>query len=317
MVASVVRGIGSVLTVLVAILVTTRAGETATAKVVAAAFSAAVLIALEWFVRWSPRHLQWARRHLDERSVWTGVWVQTVTDAWSATGREDDNQNNFSVFRVLYGADTGYVLVGRAYADDGTEVAEWESTEGATFSRDGRRLSYTWQGKTREPGGGVDPERTGLATMKLRPGESNNGTGDVQHVGINRQLDVEFERVAAAMLRSTGLDQAFTLPALDGDGERRRFAVAFAQARTAGQFLDDDLDLEPLGVLEVERRVLLARRRAGSGRRTARASRATTTPHASGRGWRGRRHVTARWLTPGRSRSCGSSTWSGERSRNR
>lgn len=33
MVASVVRGIGSVLTVVVAILVTTRAGETATAKI--------------------------------------------------------------------------------------------------------------------------------------------------------------------------------------------------------------------------------------------------------------------------------------------
>ena len=208
MVASVVRGIGSVLTVLVAILVTTRAGETATAKVVAAAFSAAVLIALEWFVRWSPRHLQWARRHLDERSVWTGVWVQTVTDAWSASGREDENHNNFSVFRVLYGADSGYVLVGRAYDDAGNEVAEWESTEGATFSTDGRRLSYTWQGKTREPGGGVDPERTGLATMKLRPGESDNGTGDVQHVGINRQLDVEFEagHLGHAAQHGTGQD---------------------------------------------------------------------------------------------------------------
>jgi hypothetical protein len=230
MVASVVRGLGSVLTVVVAILVTTRAGETATAKVLAAALSAAVLVGLEWFVRWSPRHLGWARRHLDERAVWTGVWVQTVVEAWSTTGREDDNRNSFSVFRVVYGPETGYSLVGRAYDDDGAEVAEWESTEGATFSRDGRRLSYMWRGKTWD-GDTVDPGRTGLATMQLRPGESDNGTGEVQHVGINRQLDVELERVTDAFLRSTGLAGTFTVAGLEGDGERRRFARALARAR--------------------------------------------------------------------------------------
>lgn len=234
MVASMVRGIGSVLTVVVAILVTTRVGETATAKILATAISAAVLIVLEWFVRWSPRHLQWARRRLDERSRWTGVWVQTVAQAWSTAGKEADNRNNFSVFRVMYDPETGYTLVGRAYDNEGCEVAEWESTEGATFSKDGRRLSYMWRGKTWE-GKGIDPERTGLATMKLRPGESDNGTGEVQHVGINRQLDVEFERVTAAFLRSTGLDGTFTLPALSGDGERRRFAMALARTRAADQ----------------------------------------------------------------------------------
>jgi hypothetical protein len=234
MVASVVRGIGSVLTVVVAILVTTRAGETATAKILTAAISATVLVTLEWVVRWSPMHLQWARRHLDERSVWTGVWVQTVNEAWSATGKEKENHNSFSVFRVLYGPDTGYSLVGRAYDNDGNEVAEWESTEGATFSRDGRRLSYTWQGKVWDVDG-IDPERTGLATNKLRPGEKDNGTGEVQHVGINRQLYVELERVTAAFLRSTGLYDLFSLPALNGDAERRRFAKALAQARSADQ----------------------------------------------------------------------------------
>ena len=86
MFASVVRSVGSVVTVVIAILVTTRAGVMGAAKVLAAAISAAVLVALEWFVRWSPRHLKWARRHLDERSVWTGVWVQTVKAAWSAAG---------------------------------------------------------------------------------------------------------------------------------------------------------------------------------------------------------------------------------------
>ena len=69
MVASIVRGIGSVLTVVVVILVSTRVGEAATAKVLAAAISAAVIISLEWFVRWSPMHVKWARRRLDERSV--------------------------------------------------------------------------------------------------------------------------------------------------------------------------------------------------------------------------------------------------------
>ena len=232
MAASIVRGVGSVLTVIVAILVTTRVGEAATAKILAAVISAAVLISLEWFVRWSPMHIQWARHRLDERSVWTGVWVQTVVEAWSTEGRETNNRNSFSVFRVVYGGpEAGYTLVGRAYDSGGTEVAEYESTEGATFSKDGKRLSYIWRGKTWE-GDGIDPLRTGLATMQLRPGEKDNGTGEVQHVGSNRQLDVEFERVTAAFLRRTGLDGTFDVASLQADEERRRFAEALALART-------------------------------------------------------------------------------------
>lgn len=227
MVASVVRGIGSVLTVVVAILVTTRAGETATGKIVAALISACVLVGLEWIVRWAPVHLEWARLRLDERAVWTGVWVQTVVGAWSDSGEETGNRNNFSVFRVVYDPDSGYLLVGRAYDDGGAEVAEWESTEGATFSRDGRRMSYVWHGKTWHDGS-MDPDRTGLATFTLRPGETDNGTGEVQHVGLNRQLEVQLERVTAAYLRSTGLDSTFSVAGLKGDGERRRFAAALA-----------------------------------------------------------------------------------------
>ena len=59
------------------------------------------------------------------------------------------------------------------------------------------------------------------------------------------------------------------------------------------------------------------RRRAGSGRRTARASRASDDSARIRSRVARSSQVTARWFTPARSRSCGSSTWSGERSRKR
>ena len=55
---------------------------------------------------------------------------------------------------------------------------------------------------------------------------------------------------------------------------------------SAGQ---DDLDLEPLRALRGTARCAPRPRRGGSGRRTARASRATTTPRAAGPGWAGPR----------------------------
>ena len=233
MVASVVRGIGSVLTVLVAILVTTNVGGTATGKVLAATISAAVLIGLEWFVRWSPQHLQWARRHLDERATWIGIWVQRITDTRSTSGRVEDSRNDFSVFRITY--QDGYHLFGRAFDHDGNLVALWRSTEDATFSKDGRRMSYVWQGSTTELGE-FDPQRTGLATMMLNPGEADNGTGQVQHVDINRRLDFELERVTEHYLRNKRLDESFPLAALDGDDARRDFGKALAEAwKAAGQ----------------------------------------------------------------------------------
>jgi hypothetical protein len=87
----------------------------------------------------------------------------------------------------------GYKLDGRAFDDQGTEVAGWWSDEYPTF-KDGRTISYIWRGETHERGD-LSPERLGLARIHLRPGDNHNGKGQVQHVAINLELEVTVERV--------------------------------------------------------------------------------------------------------------------------
>ena len=160
MIASIVSAIGSVLTVVVAVLVTTNVGETPSAKVLTATLSAVALIALQGFILLSPRHLAWARRRLDPRAVWTGVWVQDVLLPWSRKGVVADYPNRFSVFRVVY--DDGYWLIGSAYYASGALLANWDPKKAATFSKNGREMSYEWGGIALD-GTEIDPDRTGLA----------------------------------------------------------------------------------------------------------------------------------------------------------
>ena len=225
MIAPVVRGIGSVLTVVVAILVTTRVGETASARILGAALSAVVLIALEWFIQWSPRRLTWARDRLDARAVWTGVWVQQVILAWSTAGVDAGNRNRLSVFRVVY--DDGYWLIGRAYDTAGLAWADWESRKPATFSKNGREMSYEWTGIALD-GSGPAPDRTGLSRLALDPGDKDHGSGQVQHVMGNLELKVKVERINDSYLRKKGLGDRFTVAALEDEEARQEFAVALA-----------------------------------------------------------------------------------------
>ena len=230
MIAAIVRGFASVITVLTAVIITGLNGETATTKVLAATISAAVIIGLEFAVRLAPRYSTRVRRALDERFVWEGVWVQTVTERRIKGGDSAPAaRNDFSVFRVVYDSHVGYLLEGRAFDDTGFEIAQWRSIESATFSWSGRRLSYIWGGKAwQDPD---DPVRHGLGTMLLLAGEDDAGIGDVEHVKKEISMSVKLERVNEEMLAQPQFQGAFTLKGLERDEARRRFAKVWATAR--------------------------------------------------------------------------------------
>jgi hypothetical protein len=153
-----------VLTVVIAILVSSSVGASPLAKILATVISAVVLVAIEWFVRWSPSRLQWARTLFDVRAMWTGIWVQSITLAWTTTGRLSEARNSFSVFRIGY--DDGYYLNGRAYDSDGQDVAEWHSDGDPTFTKDGRSMSYVWRGNALDSGN-LDSRRIFRESLRI------------------------------------------------------------------------------------------------------------------------------------------------------
>jgi len=238
MVAPVLRGLASVLTVMVAIAVTNIWGDTA-GKLAAAVIGAALIISIEWFVQWSPKHVQWIRALLDPRAIWTGVWVQDVRTVTDSLGRHPDDPNACSVLRIDYKNGEGYWVQGNAYDADGVEVAHYESLGLPTFTKDGRTMSYVWQGDSNAPDGEpVSTIRTGLATMTLDEGEKNTGNGRVQHVGMNRELVISLERVTVEYLRRRGID-GYTPASLRIRSTRLGFgaklAPALALARRSAQ----------------------------------------------------------------------------------
>lgn len=226
MVEVTVRAVASVVTVVVAILATTQWGESPESKLIAAVMSAVVIASIEWFVRWSPRHIRWARRLFDTRAIWTGLWLQRVVRISDATGRVSHDDNAFAILRIGY--EHGYAVDGGAYDRAGRRVASFESDGDPTFTQDGRKMSYVWKGLSlREDDRNVEPDRTGVTTMSFRPGNRNDVTGRVDHVAEKRRIDFEMVRVTNELLSRHGVSGAY------GDqsttGEVAQLATELAQ----------------------------------------------------------------------------------------
>ena len=235
MTSAIIRAIGSVLTVIVAVQVTSSAGDSDSAKIVAAIISAAVIAAVEWFVWWSPKRLEWARERLDPRAVWLGAWVQTVTLAYSSSeGVMEEETNAYSVFVVTYDVQRKiYVLAGDAYDRNGVEVAEWSSSVEMfpTFSQDGRSVSYAWRG-TMLVAGERNPLKEGLATLRLTDGKSDEGSGSIQHVSLDRTFLVDVERVTPTYLKQSESTRGFQVKEIVAKKTiRQEFAEALVKGR--------------------------------------------------------------------------------------
>jgi hypothetical protein len=227
MVQIAVRAFSTVFAVVVAVSVSARWGDTGTGKILAAIVIAVTIAVIEGFMLWSPRHLAWARRLMDARAIWTGIWVQDVKVAFGERRERNPQRNAFAVFYVDY--DDGYSIVGRAYDLEGKESARWHSKGDPMFTKNGRSVSYVWDGVAMDATVDTDdPNRAGLATMTLD--EDNAGSGWIEHVALNRRLDFDLQRVTRPWLAQRKLAEFDPRRLVDPD-TRREFAAAFARRR--------------------------------------------------------------------------------------
>ena len=224
------RAFSTVATVIIAVAVSATIGESATGKVWAAILIAAVIAAVEWLLIWTPKHSAVARKLLDPRAKMVGIWVQNVDRVFH--GQED---NRFSIFWLDHQDSGDYDINGFAYNPEGVEHARWWSDGIPEFGKDGRSMTYRWKGTVMENGGNDDsPDRTGVASM------TDGGTGRVEHVGMNLDLEVSFERVTTKWLEGIGLGQ-YKPDDLKKKGIRDTVASAYARS------------LPPLAIRGVER----------------------------------------------------------------
>jgi hypothetical protein len=195
------RAFSTVVTVVIAVGVSAALGETAPGKIWAAVLIAAVIALVEWLLIWAPRHSAVARRLLDPRSALVGVWLQEVRRVLEATpGPDGASSNRFAVFWVDYG-DGDYAVRGFAFDPTGVEHSRWWSEGAPEFAKDGRSMTYRWNGTTMKGGShGEDMDRTGICRLDLRA-----GTGRVQHVGMRVDIVFDFFQVTQHQLDDMGL----------------------------------------------------------------------------------------------------------------
>ena len=233
MLSSAFRAINAVFAVVVAIVVSMRLGESNVGKLVTVVITAGVVVLFEWFMVWSPKHLPTARRLLDARAVFAGVWLQqdvhAFGDSTGSTTHVEMIPNRFAVFSLEYdrSSDT-YNVDGSAYDGRGEEHARWNSVDVVHFAKDGRSMTYMWEGTiTSETLALDDPRRTGFARLTLASDDA--GRGRVEHVALRVNLEFNLRRVTPAWLADQKLD-AFTPDRLHEPDIRDKFALALAKS---------------------------------------------------------------------------------------
>lgn len=269
------RALNAVFAVAVAIVVSTRLGDSDAGKLVTVSITAGIVALSEWGMDWGPKHFAWVRRKLDPRSIFAGVWVQEVVHMHGSEGPPPLKPNRFALFSIAYVQPTdAYALEGTAYDDAGREHARWQSVDVMHFAKDGRSMTYLWEGTITNPEiGPDDPRRTGFARVVLSSDDA--GRGRVEHVALRVNLEFNMRRVSKEWLaerrlgrfrpddpRDPGRRDAFALEfartlrprqAVDASRDRRRLPLA---SRGAAPFADpgSPRDLDPAGALPINRR---------------------------------------------------------------
>jgi hypothetical protein len=230
MLFTVFRAANAIFAVIVAILVSRRFGESATGKLLTVVITGSVVAFFEWLMIWAPKHSTRARRILDPRSLFADVWIQEVVRVHGSEGPKLDFPNRFSVFTIAYrDRIDNYKIEGTAYTDMGIEHARWDSTDVVHFAKDGRSMTYEWEGSITNPLIGTDdPRRSGFAHLSLS--SDNGGRGRVDHVAVEVILEYNFSRITKEWFIRNDLTR-FNPKALYDPNDRDRFAVAFAKSR--------------------------------------------------------------------------------------
>jgi hypothetical protein len=204
MLFTVFRAVNAIFTVVVAIIITQRFGESHTAKLAAVLITSAVVVFFEWLMRWTPTRSPFVRRLLDSRAVFSGPWLQQVVRS-HGTNAPKEGQNTFAVLTVSYSKhDDNYAVDGTAYTAGGDEHARWESTDVVNFAKNGRVMTYEWTGTvTNRTLAEERLKRSGFARFTLP--DEDGGRGRVDHVGGDVSLEINLTRITKKWLAAQNL----------------------------------------------------------------------------------------------------------------
>jgi hypothetical protein len=233
------RSANAIFAVAVAIVISSRYGESDLGKLYTVLITTGVVACFEALTIWLPKRFRWARRILDPRSSFAGVWLQQNVVQLGKDGAEHAS-NNFAIFTIDYRKDRdNYAVDGTAYDVDGNEFARWDSTPVAHFDVDGTSMTYLWTGsitKKGHPEGDSertadskrtdDSEKTGFAHLTQNDGD---GRGRVDHLAEDVSLRFNILRITTQWLKANNLGQ-FSAKALKGPSERDRFAAVLANS---------------------------------------------------------------------------------------
>jgi hypothetical protein len=225
------RAFSTVVTVAVAVIVTSRIGESWQGKIVAALLVACVIAFIEWFMVWGPTHFARIRQLLDVRAVMLGTWIQTEVRA-KAAQNSSERDNAFAIFTVSY-SEASYLVEGRAFDPLGGEYAKFWSKGGAIFSEHGRQMSYIFNGEISEDSSSSD--RSGIAWLKLS--SDTTGIGKIVHVAARDQLEFKFRKVTEEWLDECGLSE-YSPKSMDDIFTQDKFSVDFSRKLVRGVKID-------------------------------------------------------------------------------
>lgn len=227
MVEIVVRAIQSAVAIAVGIGTAMVLGDGNTGRLVAVPVGAVFAVLIEYGLRIAPRRSRRARRLLDPSSVFEGVWIQNVKKV--VTDGQHAESNRFAVFTVTFSGE--YKIEGRAYDERGLEFARWHSLLPVNFARDGRSMTYLWEGDVIgvAADAGDTGDRKGFCLLSLSS-SGNGGTGRVDHVSMKVTLHFDLQRVTPDVLAGSPITDPASLadPAM-----RDQFAVVFAKRLSA------------------------------------------------------------------------------------
>ena len=183
----------------------------------------------EWLIAWTPRHWRIARRLLDPRAVFAGAWMQQRVHVFGDARHGPMGLNRFAIFWVEYDSPTdNYHVEGTAYDANGVEHSRWRSVDTVHFAKDGRSMTYLWEGTvTNETLEATDPRRTGFARLTLA--SENAGRGRVEHVALDVNLEFNLRRITTGWMEREAVD-GFEPGQLRDPDVRDQFAVALAKA---------------------------------------------------------------------------------------
>jgi hypothetical protein len=206
MIQIIFRAFVTITTAVVAVAVSAHWGSSRAGQLIAATIIAFVVGLVEWLMIWTPKHLPIAQKLLDRRSVMLGVWIQKVRLVWGVDGQPVDTSNHMAVFTVRFSREGDYVIAGRAYTKNGQEYARWRSVGQPMFSRDGRSMTYVFDGAVIDRATpSNDRLRRGLTKLALT--DENSGDGTVEHVAGNVHMEIDFFRVTSSLLLQLRLTQ--------------------------------------------------------------------------------------------------------------